>query len=159
MTVEKIPELSSEEICLHFNVAKDSERSRSPKIIHKQGDYHNRVFNFILEDSYMHPHLHPSEEKIEKMYLLDGSFALITFDDDGEVTNTHVLTKGGRESIDVPAFTWHTYVMLTKEVIVFETMEGVYNPSTWKKMAPWAPSENTLDAPAYLERLKSKVVL
>ena len=159
MTAEKIPELSSDEVSLYFSVAKNSERCRSPKIIHKQGDYHNRVFNFILEESYMHPHLHPSEEKIEKMYLLDGSFALITFDDDGEVTNTYVLAKGGRESIDVPAFTWHTYVMLTKEVIVFETMEGVYNPSTWKKMAPWAPSENTLEAPAYLERLKSKVVL
>ena len=159
MTAEKIPELSSDEVSLYFSVAKNSERCRSPKIIHKQGDYHNRVFNFILEDSYMHPHLHPSEEKIEKMFLLDGSFALITFDDDGEVTNTYVLAKGGRESIDVPAFTWHTYVMLTKEVIVFETMEGVYNPSTWKKMAPWAPSENTLEAPAYLERLKSKVVL
>jgi len=159
MTAEKIPELSSDEVSLYFSVAKNSERCRSPKIIHKQGDYHNRVFNFILEESYMHPHLHPSEEKIEKMYLLDGSFALITFDDDGEVTNTYVLAKDGRESIDVPAFTWHTYVMLTKEVIVFETMEGVYNPSTWKKMAPWAPSENTLEAPAYLERLKSKVVL
>ena len=158
MTAEKIPELSSDEVSLYFSVAKNSERCRSPKIIHKQGDYHNRVFNFILEDSYMHPHLHPSEEKIEKMYLLDGSFALITFDDDGEVTNTYVLAKGGRESIDVPAFTWHTYVMLTKEVIVFETMEGVYNPSTWKKMAPWAPSENTLEAPTYLEILKSKVV-
>jgi cupin fold WbuC family metalloprotein len=158
MTAEKIPELLSDEVSLYFSVAKNSERCRSPKIIHKQGDYHNRVFNFILEDSYMHPHLHPSEEKIEKMYLLDGSFALITFDDDGEVTNTYVLAKGGRESIDVPAFTWHTYVMLTKEVIVFETMEGVYNPSTWKKMAPWAPSENTLEAPAYLEMLKSKVV-
>ena len=157
MTAEKIPELSSDEVSLYFSVAKNSERCRSPKIMHKQGDYHNRVFNFILEDSYMHPHLHPSEEKIEKMYLLDGSFALITFDDDGEVTNTYVLAKDGRESIDVPAFTWHTYVMLTKEVIVFETMEGVYNPSTWKKMAPWAPSENTLEAPAYLEMLKSKV--
>jgi len=158
MTAEKIPELSSDEVSLYFSVAKNSERCRSPKIIHKQGDYHNRVFNFILEESYMHPHLHPSEEKIEKMYLLDGSFALITFDDDGEVTNTYVLAKDGRESIDVPAFTWHTYVMLTKEVIVFETMEGVYNPSTWKKMAPWAPSENTLEAPTYLEILKSKVV-
>jgi len=157
MTAEKIPELSSDEVSLYFSVAKNSERCRSPKIMHKQGDYHNRVFNFILEESYMHPHLHPSEEKIEKMYLLDGSFALITFDDDGEVTNTYVLAKDGRESIDVPAFTWHTYVMLTKEVIVFETMEGVYNPSTWKKMAPWAPSENTLEAPAYLEMLKSKV--
>ncbi len=159
MTVEKIPELSSDDIISHFSVAKDSERCRSPKIIHKQGDYHNRVFNFILEDSYMHPHLHPSEEKVEKMYLLDGSFALIIFNDDGEVTDTYILAKGGRESIDVPAFTWHTYVMLTKEVIVFETMEGVYNPSTWKEMASWAPSENTPDALAYLKMLKSKVVL
>lgn len=159
MTTEKIPELSSDEISLHFSVAKDSERSRSPKIIHKQGDYHNRVFNFILEDSYMHPHLHPSEEKIEKMYLLDGSFALITFNDDGEITDTIILKKGARESIDVPSFTWHTYVMLSTEVIIYETMEGVYEPSTWKKMAPWAPLENTPEAPAYLEMLKSKVVL
>lgn len=158
MNTEKIPDLSSDEIVQYFSVAKSSERRRSPKILHKQGDYHNRVFNFILADSYMHPHLHPSEEKVEKMYLLEGSFALITFDDDGEVTNTYVLAKGTRESIDVPAFTWHTYVMLTKEVIVFETMEGVYNPSTWKEMASWAPSENTPDAPAYLEMLKSKVV-
>jgi cupin fold WbuC family metalloprotein len=158
MNTEKIPDLSSDEIVQYFSVAKSSERRRSPKILHKQGDYHNRVFNFILADSYMHPHLHPSEEKVEKMYLLEGSFALITFDDDGEVTNTYVLAKGTRESIDVPAFTWHTYVMLTKEVIVFETMEGVYNPSTWKKMASWAPSENTPDASAYLEMLKSKVV-
>jgi cupin fold WbuC family metalloprotein len=157
MTAEKIPELSSDEVNLHFSVAKDSERCRSPKIIHKQGDYYNKVFNFILEDSYMHPHLHPSEEKIEKMYLLDGSFALITFNDDGEVTDTYILAKGGRESIDVPAFTWHTYVMLTKEVIVFETMEGVYNPSTWKEMASWAPLENGKDSLAYLDFLKNIV--
>ncbi|MCW8899142.1 MAG: WbuC family cupin fold metalloprotein [Gammaproteobacteria bacterium] len=157
MNTEKIPELSSDEINQHFSEARNSERKRSPKILHNQGDYHNKVFNFVLEDSYMQPHLHPGEEKIEKMYLLSGSFALITFDDSGEVTDIYILKNGGRESIDVPAFTWHTYVMLTKEVIVFETMEGIYNPSTWKEMAAWAPSENTPDAIAYLEMLKNKV--
>ena len=158
MITEKIPDLSPDEIKKHFSVAKNSERRRVPKILHKQGDYNNKVFNFMLEDSYMHPHLHPGKEKIEKMYLVDGSFALITFDDNGKSTGTYTLVKGGRESIDVPAFTWHTYVMLTKEVIVYETMEGFYDPSTWKEMAPWAPSENTSDAPAYLEKLKTKVV-
>ena len=158
MSTEKLPSLTSIEIENYFLEAKQSERKRFPKILHEQGDYHNRVFNFILENSYMHPHLHPGKEKIEKMYVLDGSFALITFDDDGEFTNTYVLAKGGRETINVPAFTWHTYVMLTKKVIVFETMEGVYNPSTWKEMATWAPSENTPDATAYLEILKNKVV-
>ena len=158
MSTEKLPSLTSIEIENYFLEAKQSERQRFPKILHEQGDYHNRVFNFILENSYMHPHLHPGKEKIEKMYVLDGSFALITFDDDGKFTNTYVLAKGGRETINVPAFTWHTYVMLTKKVIVFETMEGVYNPSTWKEMATWAPSENTPDATAYLEILKNKVV-
>jgi len=38
MTAEKIPELLSDEVSLYFSVAKNSERCRSPKIIHKQGD-------------------------------------------------------------------------------------------------------------------------
>jgi len=156
MNTEKIPNLSENEKESFFVKAQQSKRSRFPKILHREGDYYNRVFNFILEDSYMHPHLHPSKEKIEKMHLIHGSFALITFDDDGEVINKYVLAKGGRETINVPAFTWHTYVMLTKKVIVFETMEGVYNPFTWKEMANWAPSENTNDATSYLKILKKE---
>jgi cupin fold WbuC family metalloprotein len=154
MNTEKLPKLPPEEVSQHFIEAEQSPRKRFPKILHNQGDYHNKVINFVLADSYMQPHLHPGEEKIEKMYLLDGSFALITFDDEGEITNTLVLAKGKRESIDVPAFTWHTYVMLTKEVIIYETMKGVYNPTTWKKMASWAPLENTKDSLSYLNDLK-----
>ena len=154
MNTDQLPKLSSEEVSQHFIEAEQSPRKRFPKILHNQGDYNNKVINFVLADSYMQPHLHPGEEKIEKMYLLDGSFALITFDDEGEITNTLVLAKGKRESIDVPAFTWHTYVMLTKEVIIYETMKGVYNPTTWKKMASWAPLENTKDSLSYLNDLK-----
>jgi len=158
MSSEQLPELSHEEISKHFDNARESIRRRFPKILHKQGDYLNRVINFVLEDSYMHPHLHPSDEKIEKMYLLGGSFALVMFDDKGAITDTTVLEMGGLESIDVPAFTWHTYVMLSKEVIIYETMEGVYEPSTWKKMAPWAVEENTSEAADYLNKLKECVV-
>ena len=75
-----VPELLEEEITQHYKVAEDSIRKRSPKILHEKGDYLNKVFNFILEDSYMHPHLHPGEEKIEKMHLIQGSFALVIFD-------------------------------------------------------------------------------
>ena len=105
----------------------------------------------------MQPHLHFGKEKIEKMYIIHGSFALITFDNNGVVVNIDVLEKGGRETINVPAFTWHTYVMLTKKTIVFETMDGVYSPDTWKEMASWAPSENTQGANCCLEILKNKV--
>jgi cupin fold WbuC family metalloprotein len=156
MNETKIPALSKEEIVQHFRNAVSSIRKRSHKILHEKGDYLNKVFNFILDDSYMHPHLHPGVEKIEKMHLIQGSFALVIFDENGGVKETIVLEKGGKEYVTVPAFTWHTYVMLTKEVIVYETMEGVYDPATWKEMASWAPAENTEDAVPFLEMLKKK---
>ena len=106
----------------------------------------------------MRPHLHPSKEKIEKMYLIHGSFALIIFDDKGEVTESIILEKGKKEFIAVPAFTWHTYVMLTDKVIVYEEMDGVYDPSSWKEMASWAPLENSFQAALYLEKLKANLV-
>jgi len=157
MNAEQLPNVPDEEVNQCFSEADQSIRKRFPKILHNQGDYHNKVINFVLDDSYMQPHLHPGDEKIEKMYLLEGSFALIIFDDAGAIIDIIILEKGGRESIDVPAFTWHTYVMLTNKVIVYETMEGIYSPSTWKEMAPWAPLENTPEALAYLETLKNNI--
>jgi cupin fold WbuC family metalloprotein len=154
-----IPKLSNDEIIHHFNLANSSERKRSPKILHQKGDYLNKVFNFVLADSYMHPHLHPADEKIERMHLIQGSFALIIFDDNGEITETIVLEKGKKEFVAVPAFTWHTYVMLTDEVIVYEEVDGVYNPDTWKDMATWAPKENTIECVEYLKMLKDNILV
>ena len=153
-----IPSLLEGEISDYFGIANSSIRKRSPKILHNKGDYLNKVFNFILFDSYMHPHLHPGEEKIEKMYLINGSFALVLFNDKGDIDETIILEKGKKESFEVPAFTWHTYVMLKNEVIIYEEMDGVYDPSSWKEMAPWAPLENSLESAIYLETLKSKLV-
>ena len=157
MSIELIPEFAADEALHYFLQAQNSERRRFPKILHNQGDYDNKVVNFVLDDSYMQPHLHPGKEKIEKMYLIQGSFALILFDSRGEVTERIILEQGKKESIQVPAFTWHTYVMLSDRVIIYETMEGEYNVSTWKEMASWAPIENSNDTLKYLSVLKSKV--
>jgi len=151
------PKLSEEEVSLYFEKANNSIRHREPKILHQKGDYLNRVFNFILSDSYMHPHMHPSEEKIEKMYLIEGSFALTLFDDFGGLTDVIILEEGQCEEVQVPAFTWHTYIMLSDRVIIYETMEGFYNPNTWKNLAPWAPDEGTVEAIQYLNDLKVSI--
>jgi cupin fold WbuC family metalloprotein len=158
MSMNTIPALSLEDIKYHFDLSDNSQRRRSPKIIHKKGDYINKVFNFILSSSYMQPHLHPGIEKIEKMYLLRGSFALFIFDEKGVIIESIILEKGKKEIVSVPAFTWHTYVMLTDQVIVYEEMEGVYHPSSWKEMAPWAPQEDSPQAALYLENLKASLV-
>ena len=62
MTGSQTPKLSEEEINKYFDLSENSERRRAPKILHNKGYYLNKVFNFVLSDSYMHPHLHTSEE-------------------------------------------------------------------------------------------------
>ena len=66
----KIPDLKPNEIKNYSKEAIDSKRKRFPYIIHKKGDDFNQVFNFISEESYMQPHLHPDIKMIEKMHLI-----------------------------------------------------------------------------------------
>jgi hypothetical protein len=42
------------------------------------------------------------------------------------IKNIHKLSEG--QSVSVPSFTWHTYIMLTDKVITYETMNGIYDP-------------------------------
>jgi len=138
-----IPKLTSLEILNGFKKAKQSERNRFPKILHKKGDYDNRVFNFLLKDTYMQPHRHPGKEKIEKMSIIEGVCALFYFDDYGNIIEQKLLEPKRQNYVEVPAFTWHTYLMKTEKVLIYETMNGVYDPENWKDLAPWAPSENS----------------
>ena len=91
------------------------------------------------------------------MYLIKGSFALLIFDSKGNITESIKLEEGKKEFIAVPAFTWHTYIMLSNEVVIYETMEGFYEPNTWKKLASWAPEESSHDSLSYLKSLKKHV--
>lgn len=150
-----IPALSREETDHYLQQASTSGRRRVPKILHEAGAELNRVFNFMMQDSYMQPHLHPGDEKIEKIWLLEGRVAVLFFDDAGAVQRVVMLEKGGTDFIEVPAFTWHTYVMLSPHAVTYETMMGRYEPDTWKGFAAWAPPESAPEAGAYLAHLKA----
>ena len=157
MSNVQIPPLSDQEMDDGIIQARNSDRKRSPKLLHKKGDEFNEVFNFMMHDSYMQPHLHPGAEKIEHIYLIKGRIAALFFDDVGEVKQCSILETGGVELIVVPAFTWHTYIMLTDYAVTYETMMGVYKPETWKEFAKWAPREDSLESPDYLSLLKRVV--
>lgn len=156
MTDVRIPQLSEQEMSEGLRRAADSARRRSPKILHAPCDEFNEVVNFILQDSYMQPHLHPAEEKIERIYLIRGRLAVLYFDDFGAVKDVTILENGGIERIEVPAFTWHTYVMLSDSAVTYETMVGEYYPPTWKTFAGWAPLEGSPEASDYLKLLKQQ---
>jgi cupin fold WbuC family metalloprotein len=157
MSAAQMPKLSEEEVLAGICQARKSERRRFPKLLHGRGEEFNQVFNFMMQDSYMQPHLHPGAEKIEKIYLIEGRVAVLWFDDLGQVIECTCLEKGESELIEIPAFTWHTYVMLTDHVITYETMMGIYNPQTWKRFAEWAPREGSLVSLEYLNVLRREV--
>lgn len=152
-------ELNAELTRESFARAHASPRKRHAVLLHEPGAYFNEVYNFIGRDSYMHPHLHPGPEKIEIIHVLSGKAAVVYFDDHGQITQHTLLEPCSKDRIEVPAFTWHTYVMLTDEVITYETMNGVYDPATWKAFAPWSPAENADDAADYLAELRKAVEL
>ena len=152
-----IPKLTHEDLSIGFKSAQLSKKKRYPLIVHQKGDEFNQVFNFILEDSYMKPHMHPDRNMIEKMHLISGSFKLIFFDEKGKPKKTYDIDKKNSR-VKVPGFTWHTYVMTSKSTIVFETMMGKYNPSTWKRMPDWAPDENSSNSNEYLQNLKNEKI-
>ena len=154
MENNQIPYLSPSEIKEGIAKANLSERRRFPKILHNPGDEFNMVINFMMNDSYMQPHLHPGVEKIEKIYIIEGCLAVFFFNDHGEIINTTILKKGDIEMIAVPAFMWHTYVMLTEYAITYETMLGKYDPQTWKNFFSIAPEENTIESIEYLKTLQ-----
>ncbi len=153
----KIPVLTEKEIIDGLYQANTSSRRRHPKILHQQGAEFNEVFNFMMFDSYMQPHLHPGAEKIEKIYLVQGKVAVLFFDDNGSVTKSTLLQREGIDMIAVPAFTWHTYVILTASAITYETMMGKYEPQTWKEFFTISPPENSQESKEYLYLLKNKV--
>ena len=150
----KIPTLTLDDKKNYFEKASMSERKRFPFIIHQKGDEFNQVFNFILDGSYMKPHMHPGKNMIEKMHLISGSFKLIFFDEKGTPKKIYNIDKENQR-VEVPGYTWHTYVMTSKQTVIFETMMGVYSPTTWKKMSNWAPEENSEEAIEYFEVLKN----
>ncbi len=149
-----IPKLSKQEIEKYVSRAKNSERRRALKILHKPGAEFNEAVNFMLSDSYMQPHRHPSPEKIEKILVLQGKIGQIFFDDSGKIKKCVLLEAGGNDYVEIPAFAWHTYVIFSDYAVTYETMTGVYDPATWKESAKWAPQENTAASAAYLESLK-----
>ena len=100
ITDTKIPALSKQEIEDGLRLAVGSEKRRYPKLLHRRGDEFNCVFNFMMNDSYMRPHLHPSKEKVEKINIIRGKIAVIFFDDHGKVTRCTLLEKGGLELIE-----------------------------------------------------------
>jgi cupin fold WbuC family metalloprotein len=116
-------------------------------------DNPHRFLNAWTRGSYAAPHRHLAVPKPESFVMLRGELALFLFDDDGAVTERHVLGRNGVVGIDLAPGLWHTVAALSDTAICFEVKAGPYDAATDKEFAPWAPREGDAGAAEYLERL------
>lgn len=156
------PRLSLEEIKKYLLAAKNSEKHRTLKILHQSGAELNKTINFMLSDTYMHPHNHPKEigkENIERFRIIYGKIGVIFFEPRGTVEKCVILEKGKKDYLEVLPGVWHVPVVFSDYAICYEEMRGIYNPATkQKEFATWAPQENSVENAPYLSLLKKEAI-
>jgi cupin fold WbuC family metalloprotein len=113
----------------------------------------HRFLNAWTRGSYAAPHRHLQVPKPESFVMLRGELALFVFDDEGTVSERHVLGRGGVLGIDLAPGLWHTVAALSETAVCFEVKAGPYDAATDKEFAPWAPREGDPAAADYLARL------
>lgn len=120
--------------------------------------------NAIGMDSYIRPHRHARDPKAETLIAVRGLFALVIFDDLG---NVQEIVRFGSErfadsdalsvGVDLTPGIWHTIIALEPGSVLLELKAGPFNPNSAKEPAPWAPEEGTEAGTRYLAELRAKV--
>jgi cupin fold WbuC family metalloprotein len=143
--------------------AKVSPRLRQHRNVHQSyQDASQRLFNAIEPGSYIRPHRHVSAPREELLVAVRGLMAMVTFDDQGAVTNVlrFGTEKHGVEmaaGAEVSSITWHTVIALEPGCVLLEVKAGPFDPNQPKDLAPWAPEEGTSSAVSYLQQLMLEI--
>ncbi len=147
--------------------AAQSPRARQHRNIHQSyDDPCQRFLNAIGMESYIRPHRHSLAPKAETLVAVRGLFALLAFDDDGEVqevirfgTEKYGETEGLSVGVDLPPGTWHTIIALVQDSVLLELKAGPFDVKAAKEPAPWAPDEGSSQAALYFQELRSFIAI
>ena len=124
-----------------------------------------RLLNAIGVDSYIQPHRHSVDLKLETLIAIQGYFALVTFDRVGVV---QAVIRFGTEQyrqrdhvcagVEIDPEVWHTVIALEPDSILLELKNGPFDMRSAKELALWAPKELTKDAKVYLASIRETVM-
>jgi cupin fold WbuC family metalloprotein len=119
-------------------------------------DLMHRMLNAMQPGTYVQPHRHIDPPKDEAIVVVRGAVGVVIFDDRGDIDASRLirLDVGGEAiGVDVRAGTWHTFVCLEPNTVLYELKRGPYAPISDKNFAPWAPAPDSKDASTYLADL------
>ncbi|TMO44829.1 cupin fold metalloprotein, WbuC family [Pseudoalteromonas sp. S4389] len=77
-------------------------------------------------DSRFAPHRHP-EYKSESLHIIEGEMGMGVFNDEGDVTQQHLLSAQSQFLIRLEGGTWHLPVALSEWVVFHEVFHGPYS--------------------------------
>jgi cupin fold WbuC family metalloprotein len=123
-----------------------------------------RLFNAIECESYIQPHRHSLDRKIETLLAVKGLFALIQFNDTGAIkvvsflcSELHITRDADMYGVEILPNEWHTLIAMSPNAVLFEVKEGPFVSEAAKEVAPWAPKEDSAEATQYFQSLKAEV--
>ena len=156
-----LPRASDQQVNALLRRARSSKRRRAIYNYHGPTERLQRMLNAGMRDTYVAPHVHDQPRKLEIFVVLKGSVAVVAFEDGGDLADCVILSdKGPVRATEIPAGTWHSFVVLTRSAVVYELVDGRYDPLTHKHFAPWAPDESdTQGASAFMKKLRRQVGL
>ena len=108
--------------------AKESPRLRMNYNFHQSlEDKCHRMLNAIEPGSVIPIHRHPTKD--ESFVVLRGKVRSTTYNDDGSVIESVVLSQeNGLYGVDIPKGVWHRLESLEPGSVVFECKEGPFVP-------------------------------
>lgn len=141
MTNPMIKATTSETIDAMLAAADEAPRRRTHLNLHESPDDPiQRLFVASKRDAYFPPHRHPRID--ETAIMVRGVFDILTFDDDGVVTDRRRCSPdSGLITFEIAANVWHCGVVMSDDAVFFEVKSGPYDPATISDFAPWAPAE------------------
>lgn len=134
--------------------AKESHRQRMNFNFHDHPSARiQRMLNAMEPGTYIRPHKHENPDKLEVFVCLRGSFAVIIFDDEGNITDLEILNPlEGRFGVEIGPRIWHSLVAIETGSVAYEIKDGPYDAAVDKNFALWAPPEETPEAAAWVNR-------
>jgi cupin fold WbuC family metalloprotein len=142
--------------------AKNSSLQRSYFTFHQSDqELAHRLVKAVEPGSYIRPHKHNKPDKSQTFIVLRGKFVVVLFAEDGRVSE-HVVLEAGKSpwGVEIPPTEWHMMMALETGTVVYEVVEGPWDPTTHKTYPTWAPDEN--DEPAaqgFIAKIRQELML
>lgn len=113
-----------------------------------------RFFVHMQPGTYVRPHCHAIQARIETTLVLSGALELLLFDEAGALIERVALSPDGIQGVEIAPQEWHGFVVQAPSTL-FEVKQGPYDPNADKRFADWAPAEDADAVPEFQRWLET----